>query len=83
MKDKVVKLHNGKDYYIIEELEYFGHLYAIATECNLEEDTIKENELVLMEIQMDSQGMIAKEVKEETLANEIIKEFQKKMQENS
>ena len=83
MKDKVVKLHNGKDYYIIEELEYFGHLYAIATECNLEEDTIKENELVLMEIQMDSQGMIAKEVKEQTLANEIIKEFQKKMQENS
>ena len=83
MKDKVVKLHNGKDYYIIEELEYFGHLYAIAAECNLEEDTIKENELVLMEIQMDSQGMIAKEVKEETLANEIIKEFQKKMQENS
>ena len=36
-----------------------------------EEDTIKENELVLMEIQMDSQGMIAKEVKEETLANKV------------
>ena len=53
MKNKVVKLHKGKDYYIIEELEYFGHLYALAAECNLEKDTINESELFLMEVRME------------------------------
>lgn len=83
MKDKVIKLHNEKDYYVIEELEYFGHLYAIAAECDLEKDTINESELVLMEIRLNNNQLIVEEVPDEIRANEVIKEFQKKMQENS
>ena len=83
MKNKVVKLHNGKDYYIIEELEYFGHLYALAAECDLEKDTINESELFLMEVRMEKDRLIAEEGPDEIRAGEVIKEFQKKMQENS
>lgn len=83
MKDKVIKLHNDKDYYILEELEYFGHLYALAAECDLEKDTINENELFLMEVRIENDRLIAEEVPDEDRAREVIKEFQKKMQENS
>ena len=83
MKDKVIKLHNDKDYYILEELEYFGHLYALAAECDLEKDRINENELFLMEVRIENDRLIAEEVPDEDRAREVIKEFQKKMQENS
>lgn len=83
MKDKIIKLHNGKDYYMLEEIKYDGKKYVLAAQCDLKEDTINERELFLMQIRMDQDHLIAEEVSDDTLANAVINEFQKKFQENS
>ncbi len=80
MKDSVIQLKTGVQYYILEELEYKSKKYAYALQCNLETDTIDEENHIIMEIRMENDNMIVDEIQDDNLAIEIAKEFQKKFQ---
>ena len=83
MKDKIIEIQDGDKYYILESVTYGGKLYALGALCDPEEDTMNDEELYLMEIYTNDEETFAFEVLDETIAEEVITEFQKKMQSNS
>lgn len=82
MKDIILKLKNGKDYYILEELSHNNKKYALATECNLEKDEINEEELVVMEVKVIDDDLIVDEIYDDNIADEVVMLFKEKIQNN-
>ena len=82
MKDMILKLKNGKDYYVLEELSHNNKKYALATECNLEKDEINEEELVVMEVKVIDDDLIVNEISDDNVAEEVVMLFRDKFQNN-
>ena len=82
MKDKILKLKNGKDYYVLEELAHNNKKYALATECNLEKEEINEEELVVMEVKVIDDNLIIDEIYDDNIVEEVIILFKEKIQNN-
>ena len=40
VKDRIIELDNGINYYILEEISYKNKKYILAVVCNLEEETV-------------------------------------------
>lgn len=68
MKDKVISLNTGQDYYILEELDYNNRKFALGSKCDLEHDTINEDELELFEIIINEGDLAIVEVRDDDLA---------------
>lgn len=78
MKNKIITLKNGKDFYIIEELNYNDKKYILGSECDLEKDQINEEELDLFELSIKDGDLIINNVEDETaqiVTNLIIKKI--------
>ena len=58
MKDKVISLNSGEEYYILEELSYNSKKYALGLKCDLEHDIANEDELELFEISMNDGNLV-------------------------
>lgn len=71
MKDKVISLNSGEEYYILEELGYNGKKYALGLKCDLEHDTANEDELELFEISMNDGELVILDVTDDKLATEV------------
>lgn len=82
MKDMILKLKNGKDYYVLEEIEHDNKKYALVTECNLEKDEINEEELVVMEVKVINDELIVDEIYDDNIAEEVVMLFREKFQNN-
>lgn len=80
MKDKIFKLRNGKDYYILEEILHNSKKYALAVECNLDKDEINEDELVVMEVKIVDCKLIVDEIYDDSVAEEVVMIFKNKIQ---
>lgn len=51
IKGMIFTIESGESYYVVEELEYENHKYALGLQCDLETDqVINQNELVLFEV---------------------------------
>lgn len=81
MKDKIIELKTGVQYYILKELEYKSKKYAYAMQCDLKNDTLDEENPVVMELINENDNIVVKEIEDDNIALEVIKEFQKKFQE--
>lgn len=71
MKDKVISLNTGEDYYILEELDYNSRKFALGSKCDLEHDTINEDELELFEIIINEEDLAIIEVRDDVLSREV------------
>lgn len=80
MKDTVIKLKNNDNYYVLEELNYQGKKYIIATKCDLENETLEEDRLVLLEVKLIDNSIGVDEVYDDELAKELIEKYQKIIQ---
>ena len=81
MKDAILKLANNKSYYILEELDYNNKKYAFASECNLEKETLNEDEFVVMEVKLINDELVVDEIYDDKVAEEVTLLFKKKFQE--
>lgn len=79
MKDKIIKINSGVEYYIIEELNYEEQKYILATECNLKEDEIDEEKLVLFKINIKDNDLIAENIEDQVLAEKVTEKIIEKM----
>lgn len=57
IKDKMIELENGVNYYILEELTYNNKKYALAVECDLEKEEMNDDKYIVMEIKLDNNNL--------------------------
>ncbi len=80
MKNTVIQLKTGVSYYILEELVYNQKKYVMTVECNLDNDEMEEENLVMMEVKVENDNVIVDEIQDDNVALEVLKLFQKKFQ---
>ena len=69
IKDKVIEMDNGKEYYILEEVSYNGKKYLLSAECNLEKDEINEEDYLVMEMEIANDELKINTIEDNQLAN--------------
>lgn len=79
MKDKIIKINSGVEYYIIEELNYEEQKYILATECNLKKDEIDEEKLVLFKINIKDNDLIVENIEDQVLAEKVTEKIIEKI----
>lgn len=83
MKDTILKLKNNKYYYILEELSYNNKKYAFATEYNPTEETVNEEEFIVMEIKLKDDKIVIDKIHDDNLTEEVTMLFRDKFQNNN
>lgn len=71
MKDKVISLDTGEDYYIFEELDYNDRKFALGAKCDLDKDTLNDEELEVLEISVNDGELVIIEVSDDDLARDV------------
>lgn len=69
IKDKIIEMDNGKNYYILEEVSYNGKKYLLSAECNLEKDEINEEGYIVMEMIIENEELKINQIKDNELTN--------------
>ena len=53
VKDKIIELENGINYYVIEEIDHNDKKYVLAAMCDLEKEEVNEEDYIVMEIKIE------------------------------
>lgn len=69
IKDKIIEMDNGKNYYILEEVSYNGKKYLLSAECYLEKDEINEEDYIVMEMVVENEELKINQIKDNELSN--------------
>lgn len=57
IKDRIIELENGTNYYIIDDITYNQKKYVLAAECDLEKDTVTEDRYIVMELKINNNDL--------------------------
>ena len=68
IKDKIIEMENGKEYYILEEVSYNGKKYLLSAECNLDKDEINEEDYLVMELEIENNNLKINTIEDDKLA---------------
>lgn len=72
LKDKVVQSENGRQYYVLEEINYDNKKYALALECDMDNDLINKDNYIVMEVTMNGDDLFLKNINDDDLAKKVI-----------
>lgn len=73
IKDKMIELTNGINYYILEEISYNNKKYVLAAECDLDKDEVNEDKYIVMEIKVEGTDLTTADIEDNELAQTITK----------
>lgn len=73
MKDKIINIGSGEQYYILEELNYEDQKYILGAQCDIEKDQINEEKLLLFNVSIKDNDLVINNVNDQNLA-EIVTE---------
>ena len=65
LKDKVIKLNNNQEYYILEELNYENRKYILAAMCKLDDDEMDTENLIVKEIEYNNDELIIVDIEDQ------------------
>lgn len=82
MKDIVLRLRNGNDYYVLEETLYNNKKYLFAVLCDLNNDYFNYDEFVIMEVKLIDDKLVVDEVYNDNIAQVLVRLFKDKIQNN-
>ena len=82
MKDRIVELDNGTQYYIVEELNDNGKKYVLLSQCDLKKDYISVEELEVKEAVMTDDGINIQNIRNENMLEELTVRLIAKYREN-
>ena len=68
IKDKIIEMDNGNSYYILNDITYNNKKYLLSVECNLEKDEIKEDDYLVMELVIENDELVIKQIEDDNLA---------------
>ena len=73
IRDKLIELTNGINYYILEELTYNNKKYVLAAECDLEKETVNDDKYLVMEIKLENNDLVTADIEDDNEATIITK----------
>ena len=82
VKDKVLQIENGNNYYVLETVDYNGKKYALSLECDLNSDTVNENDYFVMELDMVDGELAIKHIEDDKIADIVIQMLLEKVGKN-
>lgn len=82
IKDKIIELNNGINYYVLEEISYNNKKYILAAECELEKDELKEDNYIVAEIKVEGTDLVTTDIEDEELSQIITKMLIEKVRKN-
>ena len=82
IKDKIIELTNGVNYYILDEISYSNRQFILAAECDLENDKLEEENYIVAEIKIEGTELITTIIEDEELAKTITKMLIEKVRKN-
>lgn len=72
VKDKVIQMEDGKNYYVLEEVEYLNRKFLLSLECDLDKDTINEEDYLVMELVLENNDLVIKRVLDENITKTVV-----------
>lgn len=82
IKDKIIELTNGVNYYILDEISYNNRKFILAAECDLEKDELKEENYIVSEIKVEGTDLVTADIEDEELSQTITKMLIEKVRKN-
>ena len=82
IKDKIIELIGGINYYILEELSYNNKKYILAVECDLEKDELNNEKYLVMEIKLKNNNLITSTIEDNNLAKTVTNMLLEKINNN-
>lgn len=73
IKDRIIELENGTNYYILEDITYMEKKYVMAAECDLEKDSVNEDKYIIMEISIKNNDLYINNIEDDELAKKVTK----------
>ena len=80
MKNSLIDLKNGSNFYVLEDIMYNNKNYALAVSIN-EDDTDKMN-VVVLEYYFENGQIMVNEIADDSIAKTVTELLQKKLQSN-
>ena len=68
IKNRIIQMENGRNYYVLEEVEYNNKKYVLSVECDLDKDDIEEDDYLIMEVALSGNDIVIKNVNSEKVA---------------
>ena len=72
VKDKVIQMEDDKNYYVLEEVEYLNRKFLLSLECDLDKDTINEEDYLVMELVLENNDLVIKRVLDENITKTVV-----------
>ena len=79
VKDKIIELENGINYYVIEEVDYNDKKYILAAMCDLEKEEVQEEDYIVMEIKIEDDALVTKNIHDDNIARIVTEKLIKKV----
>ncbi|MBQ8681510.1 MAG: DUF1292 domain-containing protein [Bacilli bacterium] len=73
VKDKIIELENGTNYYILEEITYNDSKYILAVECNLDTEEVNEDEYIVQEIKLNNADLVTANIEDDAISQTVTK----------
>lgn len=79
VKDKIIELENGINYYVIEEIDHNDKKYVLAAMCDLEKEEVNEEDYIVMEIKIEDDALVTKNIKDDNIARIVTEKLIEKV----
>ena len=73
IKDRIIELENGINYYILEDISYMQKKYVLAAECDLEHDSVKEDRYLVMEVKINNNDLYIVNIEDDETSKMVTK----------
>ena len=73
IKDRIIELENGINYYILEDISYMQKKYVLAAECDLENDSVKEDKYLVMEVKINNNELYIVNIEDDETSKMVTK----------
>ena len=71
IKNKIIEIIDGTNYYILEEISYNNKKYILAVECDLEKEELNNKKYLVMEIKLENNNLITSTIEDNDLAKKV------------
>lgn len=79
VKDKIIELENGINYYVIEEIDHNDKKYVLAAMCDLEKEEVNEEDYIVMEIRIEDDALVTKNIHDDNIARIVTEKLIEKV----
>ena len=73
IKDRIIELENGCNYYILEDINYNQKKYVLASLCNLEKDYMDEDNYIVLEVNINNNDLYLNHITDTSIVSTVTK----------